>query len=200
MTNSSKFDVSITEIELKYDATDISLNKFNEFAKSLNPQKFLEAASWDYYFENQDKASEVEFLRYRAGNHPELTMKIKKTDKNNNHRIEVDLPLANHVNEQDREKFVVEFCKQLGYNINFKIYKYCNIYWYEKLDMVMYLVYDSNMREKGRFIEIEARKDKSFVSEEEAWNAVKELEQKLSVLGLTPQNRMRKSQWELNKK
>jgi len=196
----SDFNIKTREIELKYDAEGIELKKFNDFAYSLNPVHTLEVGSWDSYYANNDEKSDVEFLRFRQGNKPELTTKVKLNDKNNNDRIEIDLPLNPNLPKEELDKVVGHFCDQLNFKLNFKIFKFCSIFFYEKIDIVYYIVYNEDMKEKGRFIEIEARKDATFASQEEALTLVKEMEAKFSIFGITLKNRMKKSQWEMWRK
>lgn len=185
------FEIEITELELKYKADDIKLADFVKFANSLDPVRRVEVASWDVYYSGENMP--FEFLRFRSGSTPELTIKIKMDDKNNNNRVEVDLPLSPSITEWIVSKFVGLF----GFKENFRVYKYCDIYWYDKLDIVFYVVYDINKTEKGRFIEIEARKDAKFANKEEAWALIKEMETKMSVLGISSANRMKRSLWEM---
>lgn len=193
------FNIKITELEFKYKADSVMLAKFQFFAEKLEPKKILIVSSYDTYYSApkyfQDKG--LEFIRYRHGNPPELTFKIKTNENNNNTRIEVDLPLAKKAG-----KFIVtKFLHWLGFEENFEIYKECYIYFYEKIDIVYYTVRDKEEgKVLGRFIEIEARKDANFETEKEAWGLVKDMEQKLSVFGITPANRLKKSMWEMFKK
>jgi hypothetical protein len=83
---------------------------------------------------------------------------------------------------------------------NFRIFKYCSIFFYEKIDTVYYVTYNEEMKETGRFLEIERRKDVPCESEAEAWELVKGFEQKFAIFGITPQHRMKKSQWERNRR
>lgn len=189
-----QFDIEIQELEFKYSAEDIKLSDFIKFAESLAPEKRLEVASWDFYYSGNGLP--FEFMRFRNGPSPELTIKMKTNDKNNNHRVEIDLPLSNKVTSWLVEKFV----SCLGFKENFRIYKYCDIYWYEKIDIVYYTIYDKEMKEVGRRVEIEARKDYPFKSADEALAEVKAMEQKMSAIGITPQKRMKKSNWEQFKK
>ena|ERR1700677_3038384 len=196
------FDIKVRELELKYSKDDVKLTEFNKFAWDLIPVKYLEVSSWDHYYGylGKDKDNQVEFIRYRDGVKPELTIKMKTDEKNNNDRVEVDVPLEPNMNHEDRKHFVEEFCKSLNFELNFSRYKYCSIFFYEKVDIVYYITFDPEMKEKGRFLEIEARKDYPFASKEDAWKEVEEMEKKFSVFGITPQHRMKKSQWQLGKK
>lgn len=202
------FDILVTEIETKYNADNFSLIKFNEFAQSLLPLSHIEVSSWDTYYSpkatgnvvNPERALPFEFLRFREGGRPELTTKVQLNDKNNNQRIEIDLPLSPNTTKEELKRLVDSFCGLMGFEQNFRIFKYCSIFFYQKLDIVYYIVYDENLQEKGRFLEIEARKDAIFKDADEAWGMVLEMEQKLSALGITPQHRIKKSQWQMWRK
>lgn len=193
-TTSTEFNIGLTELETKYDAEDIKLEKFQAFAQSLNPTKNVEVSSWDIYYSGSGLP--FEFIRFRGGSTPELTVKLKTEEKNNNNRFELDIPLSVKV----KEWMIKTFSKLLGFEENFRIFKYCVIYWYEKVDIVYYIAYNKDMREIARRIEIEALKDYPFKSAEEASQEVKFIEQKMSEIGITPQMRMKKSNWEQFKK
>lgn len=193
-----QFDIKTREIEYKYNAQSVKMDKFIEFARSLKPEKELQVASWDIYYAHPKSTSlPFDFMRLRMGNTPELTVKIKTTEINNNDRIEIDVPLRPI---PFLSEIVSAFVKLFGFEENFRIHKYCEIFFFEKADMVYYIAHNENMEETGRYIEIEARKDVEFSSHEEAVALVKEWEQKLSYLGITPQHRIKKSQWEMNKR
>lgn len=186
----SKYESQITEVEHKYSAEEIDRSVFVNFTKKMNPERETSVASWDHYYSGPNLP--FEFVRFRGGGSPELTIKIKNSAKNNNSRIEVDLPLGKSASEFLVSKFVGLF----GFKENFRIYKFCDIFWFEKVDVVYYVVYNENMTEVGRRIEIEARKDYPFSSEEEAVAAVVEMEKVFSEIGLSAQKRMKKSNWE----
>jgi len=191
MEKPEEFNIELTELEFKYNADEMKLGEFVKFAQSMNPEKRIEVASWDYYYSGPTNFA-FEFLRFRNGPSPELTIKMKNSEKNNNNRFELDLPLRFNVSDWMVKTFVELF----GFKENFRVYKYCDIYWFEKLDIVYYIIYNKDMVEQGRRIEIEARKDYPFKSEEEALTEVKAMEQRMAEIGLTPQNRMKKSMWE----
>lgn len=195
-----KFDITTTELEYKYLANSVKMSDFNAFALSLNPEKRIEVSSWDIYFKSSNPSLPFEFMRYRQGPRPELTIKIKTNENNNNARTEIDVPLNPNIPEKEVEHIVASFCQQFGFKEEFRIYKFCSIFYYEKTDMVYYITFNEEMHEQDRFIEIEARKDRPFEKAEDAWKLVHELEQKFSIFGITPQHRMRRSQWEMNKK
>jgi adenylate cyclase class IV len=182
--------VKYKEVETKYYADDIGLDQFEKLIASLGKHRNkMMVSSYDDYFVN--KAND--FIRYRfTDNHGELTVKRKVTDKNNNERIEVNLSTGG-----DNLRAVEEFCSLLGYKHNFGIYKTCRIYWVDKVVLVWYVVYDKQMKELRRFIEIEADEDLEWESEEQAWQEVIRYEKLFEPLGITPRNRVRKSLFEL---
>jgi len=188
------FNIETTELEFKYDGSDIKLSKFVEFANSLNPVKRVEGTGWDYYYSGDGQ--NFEFIRFRQGGLSELTIKIKNSEKNNNDRFELDLPLSMNISQWMVEKFVSLF----GFKENFRVYKYFDIYWFEKVDIVYYTIYNKEMVEIGRRVEIEARKDYPFKTAEEGMTEVKAMEQAMSEIGITPQKRLKKSMWEMFRK
>lgn len=182
------------EIEFKYKSDGVSLVQFIELMKEWGYKETIEASSWDKYF---TKGSEKDnFLRFRMGkDRPELTKKRKTTDSNNWDRVEVDLPLdPNRISEDIVDKFV----ELDGFEKNFKIFKSCFIFMFDDISAVWYVVQDENLKEKARFIEIEVNKELvEKIGEEESLNLLKSYEEKLSKLGITYQNRMKKSLFEL---
>ena len=185
-----------TELELKFRADNIKLTDFEALVESLPYNKKKLASSWDYYLVKE--GSPDEFQRYRESDKPELTKKVKTVSGNNLNRVEVDLPL-----DADRISYkLVEFYVGLeGYKFNFKIFKSCTIYWFENINMVHYSAFDANMNKLGSFVEIEYEKSKvAEVGEAKAIEELKEWEKKLGQLGITPQNRLRKSLFELYRK
>jgi len=179
------------EIETKYYAASIGMEEFTKLVEPLNPE-WMMVSSYDDYFTN-DKD---EFIRYRYHDTMgELTIKRKTSDLNNNNRVEVNLPT-----QGKSSKAVEAFVDLLGYKPNFSIFKTCKIAFLEKAVLVWYVVYDPNMKELERFVEIEANEKYSWQSEEEAWAEVTKYEKMLEPLGITPKHRLRKSLFELFKK
>lgn len=197
------------ELEYKYDAHKVDLKTFESLMKRLR-SKFEDKAivkkigSWDTYYTNP----QGEFLRFRQNPHkPELTYKKKTSAKNNQNRIEINLPLAigetkNLKKEMEHLEAVASaFVQYQGYTENFKIYKDCVIYFFGDLNFVYYIVYDEKMKERRRFIEIEFSEEAAFEkTEQEILQALDRCEQMLSPLGLTKRNRLRKSLFETFKK
>lgn len=185
-----------SEVEFKYKADNIKLSDFRYF---LSPyaEKTLEVSSWDVYFVSETKADS--FQRLRLSEKPELTRKQKTNENNNWVRTEVDLPL-----DRDRltEELVEKFVGLGGYRRNFKIFKSCIVYWIGYVNYVYYIVYDEELKELGRYIEVEINKEK--VKELSLTNnldsVINEAEGLLSRLGISPQNRMKKSLFELYRK
>jgi len=177
------------EIEFKFDATEIPLNDFKKVVEELKPTNQVIVSSYDDYFIND----EGNFIRYRHNNDSqELTIKRKLCDHNNNERVEVNLPIV----PQDF-RTVQAFVELLGYKHNFSIYKVCQIYWIDKAVLCYYLVYDENMNELNRFIEIEANEHLHFKNETEALALIKFYEDKLKTLGIHCKKRLKKSLFEL---
>lgn len=176
------------EVETKYYADDIKMDDFIALMHSLNPE-WMMVSSYDDYFTNENG----DFIRYRHHDHMgELTIKRKTNDSNNLNRIEVNLPT-----EGKSSKTVAAFVDLLGYKHNFSIFKTCKIAFLEKVVMVYYVVYDSNLNEKHRFIEVEANESYRWSSEDEAWEEVLKYEKFLEPLGITSKNRLRKSLFEI---
>jgi adenylate cyclase class IV len=181
------------EIETKYDAAGVTMQQFIDFVEKLNtPTKWMMVSSFDDYFVNPGG----EFIRYRyTDDRGELTIKQKTNDKNNNERIEVNLPTKG-----DNLKTVTEFCKLAGYSYNFGIYKTCKIAWVDKVVLVWYVVYDKDMKELRRFLEIEANEDLEWATEDDAWQEVLKYEKMYETLGVTPKHRLKKSLFEMFRK
>lgn len=193
------------ELEYKYRADNVKLTDFIKLIEKLDPDKRLDISSWDiYYTKTEDKES---FQRFRQSDHPELTKKVKVKNANNWERVEADLPLdASRLTEE----IVAKYVELDGYHQNFKIYKTCIIFWLDYVNYVYYIVYDENLKEEGRFIEVEVNKDKVNYLRDGYYDdrnntgpkdgAVEYLntqEKALEKLGITPQHRMKKSLFEM---
>lgn len=187
--------MTFKEIETKYKAGTISLKKFCELIESAGPKSHLHAGSYDYYF----MKSENEFLRYRAGSQPQLTVKVKDSTKNNFIRTEVNLPMNEDISEDERLKIATAFCETLGFKPNFTIYKNCHIYYFDDCNIVYYVVYDDELRELERFIEIEMN-EQGWPDEKTAWDSLVQREKLLASLGITSKNRLMKSLFEIFRK
>lgn len=184
------------EIETKYNANDIALEDFKRFCDSLVATTETIASSYDHYYEKQQN----QFIRYRAGSKPELTIKKKTKAKNNFVRTEINLPLDKKLSEKNRLKIVDAFCGNLGFLHNFTIFKVCHIYFYHKFNLVYYAVFDENLEEQSRFIEIEMDEEFNWPSEAAAWRELMKIEKKLNVLGINRKDRINDSLYEMFRK
>jgi len=189
---------SFREIEYKYKADNIKLTDFNNLMEEWEYSEKIDGiGSWDIYYFKEDEDEDL-FVRYRmSSDRPELTKKRKLKSSNNWIRIEVDLPL-----DPDRvnESIVNRFVGLDGYKENFRIYKSCVVYHFKYINAVLYYVSDHEMEGKQKFLEIEVNKDKLEELGDKASEVLKEYEQKLSKLGISPQNRLKKSLFEMYKK
>ena len=181
----------LIELEIKFRAENVKLSDFINLMTTIGYVKKLEISSWDTYYvhsENKD-----EFIRFRNSDTPELTLK-RKTNKNNNFkRLEIDLPLdPNRVNQE----VVDAWANTEGYTSKTRIFKTCLIYWTNTVNFVYYIVYNENLTEIGRFIEIESNKNNGL-DENQSVEEIKKYEQELSKLGISPQNRLKKSLFEM---
>lgn len=183
-----------TELEFKYKADDIKLTEFVKLMQTVGFSKRLDISSWDHYYIT--KAPNV-FQRYRESTTPELTKKVKTSETNNWERIEVDLPLDSSKITKD---IVDKYVSLDGYIFKKSIYKSCFIFWLDNVNYVYYIVYDSDLKEKGRFIEVEVNKEKVELLDKSHWKAIDHLKQAAKLLediGLSPQNRLKKSLFEI---
>jgi len=183
------------EIEFKYRANNISLDKFKEFCISKDPEVYEVISGYDHFFSS--KLDKDCFYRHRIGSHTnQLTLK-KKTAKDNNFvRVEHNIDLHSDTTlEQIRS-----MCEDIGFQYNTSIFKTSFIYIYQWYIMAYYVVYDVNMLELGRFIEIEIREDAGIETEGEAWNELIVMERVCKNLGLMPKNRVKDSLFEIFRK
>lgn len=189
------------EYEYKYFADNIKLSDFKNLIEKLKLKytyvKTLQASSWDIYYVKKD--SPEEFQRFRNdGKAPELTKKVKTKNTNNWERIESDLPLDPTRATEENVSFHVGLD---NYQENFRIFKVCFIYWFEYVNYVWYSVYDQDMKEIGRFLEIELNKEKIKDLQDCTYSTVlKEHESNLLELGIGSQNRTKLSLFERYRK
>jgi len=200
------------EIEFKYFAHDISRARFNSAVKSIGGIKkelclFASSTngkdSVDHYFTFFDAtvdAGNQRFMRWREGQTDkgvktwELTSKIKLNENNNNVRSEVNISL--NAKDMSIEK-AVEFSSHHGCVYDFSIKKDVQIYWMEDpIVLSHYTTYDLNGKELNTFMEIEADESFSWKGETEALEMISAWEKKLQGLGITAQNRIKRSLFE----
>jgi adenylate cyclase class IV len=194
------FDIKLTEIEYKYPVSKkskLTRQKFVDFCENLPYVDKLSVYGWDvYYSKSGPSLAKADFIRFRMGDDPQLTTKIKTTSGDNFERIETDVPLRK-INKEDLESFVSSFVSTVGYKENFRIFKKCTIYYLQKTDIVFYDIYDKDMNHVNSFVEIEVRKDKKIKSSAEAFELINKLEKKLKKLGISKKDRTTKSLWEM---
>ncbi len=191
--------VKYREVETKYNAENISLTDFTEIAKARNPEKFVLASGYDHFYKNAKDPDA--FIRHRIGTDSnQLTFKRKTIDANNNIRTEYNLDFDPHMDKEEAESSAKALCEDLHFSYNSSLFKTCFVYRFSDHILVYYICYDLDMNERGRFIEIEAREDHKWVSEQEAWDTVMVVEKMLKGLGISPQARMKKSLQEMFQK
>lgn len=183
------------EIEFKYDATGINFSKFTEFCKTLQPQSFIIASGYDRFYSNS-KNTDC-FCRHRTGlDMNQLTFKRKTSEKNNYVRTEHNLDLSVNMSEDQ----VAALCNEFGYTYNTSIFKTCFIYKYDWYTLVYYICYDTEMKELGRFLEIEISEEQDWSNEKNAFDELVVLEKLVKPLGITSSARIKKSLYEMFKK
>lgn len=181
-----------TEVEFKYSADNVSLAKFQEFCLELQPKEVVLPAGYDYFYKSSKDSSC--FCRHRKGALTnQLTFKRKLTDKNNFVRTEHNIDLSADMSKEQIEAFLLEF----NYTPSATIYKNAFVYLYNKFNFVYYVVYNADMKELGRFIEIEMDEKYAWKDSAEAMAELQQLEKSVAKLGITPANRLRKSLYEL---
>lgn len=178
--------MKIHEVEFKYDAKDMSLEKVNEFFRQA-PCIITEAHGTDYFYSNKTKSKE--FIRHRKGSDTnELTFKLKINVDDNFVRVENNVCLDRRTTSEE----VAELCKSLGYDFNTKLTKHSFIYncgWYVAS---YYICYDDNRLETARFFEIEV--------ESELMTELVLVEKLCKDLGIGEQTRIKASLFEMYRK
>lgn len=181
-----------SEVEFKYNADDISLAKFQEFCDGREPPREVIASGYDHFYRTtKDKDA---FCRMRVGHDmTQLTFKRKPPGADSVVRTEYNLDLAPHMTKDVIEAFMQEF----GYSYDTSIFKNCYVYTWPDHTLVYYICYNKDLKELGRFVEIEANEDYAWASDQEARDAIVALERLCKPLGVSPQRRMKSSLFEL---
>jgi adenylate cyclase class IV len=179
-----------TELEYKYSASEVTLTDFISLMNKIGYKKRLDISSWDEYYTNAG-----EFARFRDSDTPELTIKRKTAATNSWERVEVDLPI-------DKSRLdattVPKFMELAGYKPSFTIYKSCFVFWQEDVNYCYYIVYDNNMVEQDRYIEVEVTKSRiEDIGESVARERLAEAELCLTSLGISYKNRFKRSLFEI---
>lgn len=181
------------EIEFKYNAANISLTAFAEFCQALKgTPKYVEVSGFDYFYSN--KKDEDGFYRIRVDHkRVQLTYKLKTEKAQNYVRDEHNLNFADDMTKSYVEKYV----NSRGYDFNSKLFKNCFIYVFDTYTLVYYVCYDEQMKELGRFIEIEMSEEHAWPTQQDAWNELIAMERICRPIGITPQARVKRSLFEM---
>lgn len=181
------------EVETKYYADDLSLQAFKAFCAKRGPVNYLEASGYDHFYYSPEEPEA--FGRHRIGpDINQLTFKRKTQDGNNYVRVEHNVDLARTMTEQQTRHFVKEF---IGYEYSRTIFKNAFIFKYETHILVYYIVSDADMRELGRFVEIEMAEEGVFTNAQDAWSNLMVIEKLCKPIGLSAQARIKRSLFEL---
>lgn len=199
------------EVEFKYNAKDITREQFNSlvprlgFIKKklrLNHSPEEESSSVDHYFTFPDPSKSSKkrrFMRWResysnSGSKTwELTSKAKLQENGNIVRDEVNIQLnASSMNFSKAE----EFSFHHGCVHDFSIKKDVQVFWIGKVVLSHYTTFTENNKKLHSFLEIEANESYPWGSVDEALEEIVKWEKMLSPLGITPQNRIKRSLFE----
>ena len=220
-----------TEFETKYRVEPSVLTEFKRIMATLPGfQKFIYVEGPDDYYTNEHMTKKLSdfaetlpsgnkkalqellaesvqqfppFMRYRRpafgldGDRRELTTKYKQEGaKNNVQREEKNIRVDN-----SKEDTVTKFVEDLGYKLNFSIWKTCHIYNFDDATLVFYMVYDTTNGKASKmdnFVEIEVSEEKiSGMTKDQAWDIVTKYEKALESIGISARNRLRKSLFEM---
>jgi len=220
-----------TEFETKYRVDAATLTEFKQIADRLpNLEKFIYVEGPDTYYTNEHITKKLEafadtlsdrnkeafkslldstigqfppFMRYRRPSHgldgdrKELTTKYKQSGSKNNIQREEKNIRVDKVDEDTIMKFVAD----LGYQLNFSIWKTCHIYNYDDATLVFYTVYDTTNGKASKmdtFVEIEVNEEKIHnMTEKQAFEIIEKYEKSLESVGLSARSRLRKSLFEM---
>lgn len=205
-TATNKETLGFHEVEVKFRIDEKLVNDWKQIVieyKDKNPDEFKEFIYVDsddvYYTKKPKKGIAYDFVRYRyaeSEKRAEITTKRKLADSNNINRKEYNI----RVDGNSKEEIEGFFVDGLGYNYNFKITKFVNIYKFKDATLPCYTVTDENGK-RDTFVEIEVdEKLLHKINEEEAWEIIKKYEEVLAPLGITPQKRLKKSLFEMYEK
>lgn len=181
------------EIEFKYFANNLNLTTFKEFCIGRNPVSYKQVSGYDTFFSNPEKPQT--FYRYREdgeGN-KQLTFKRKEELNNSFVRTEHNIELAK---EGDFEH-IINYIEEHDYTRDASIFKSCFIYNFEWYTLVYYVCYDDDMRELGRFIEIEMKENYPWLNQQHAWGELVTLERICKRLGCKKEERLVLSLYEM---
>jgi adenylate cyclase class IV len=222
---------ALTEFETKYRVDPSTLTEFKRIMDQLpGLEKFIYVEGPDTYYTNEhiikrfrEFASTLSqkhetdllalidetigefppFMRYRRPSHgldgdrKELTTKYQQDgSKNNIQREEKNIRV-----DKTEESTIMSFVKDIGYRMNFSIWKTCHIYNFQDATLVFYSVYDTTNGKSTKmdnFVEIEISEEKvASMTEDDAWKIIEKYENSLTTVGLSAKTRLRKSLFQM---
>lgn len=184
------------EVEVKFRVDGALVYEFKQLVQALPGLKeFIYLESDDIYHVKGE-----EFLRHRydiknLAGRQEITYKLKQNPNNNINRIETNVRVDGNTIEN-----IEVFCKNLGFERNFKIAKLVHLYVFEDACLPFYTVIDEDSN-ASHFIEIEVNEELLHsITEDQAFDIIKKYEALLAPLGITARNRLRLSLFEMYRK
>lgn len=177
------------EIEVKHPADKISLHDFKLLMMEYGLRdEFKYAESTDFYYWKGDT-----FIRHRigTGKKSEITVKAKTEEENNVVRLEENIPVDSAPEIVTR---VSNMARILGLKKTFNLWKAAHIYYDTDVIVAYYTIYKD--KETHSFIEIEA---KEGIGKDRAMQIIEIWEKKLAPLGVSCDNRIDKSLFEMFK-
>lgn len=181
------------EIEVKHRADKIKLADFIAFCEGRGPDKAYVASGFDYFYASKKDTEAFARHRVEPNKFNQLSFKRKLSEKNNYIRVEHNISLGHEVSV----KHISDLMGEFGYEYQASIFKHCTIFQYPLYTLVHYIVYDDNLKELDRFIEIEMSEDHKWEDDQEAWDSLVKLEKELEGFGISPQSRIKRSLYEM---
>lgn len=185
--------IDLDEYEQKYRVDNILLQDFQILMNTLpDLHEYISGGGWDFYY---SKPGTDTFQRLRCDpRFPELTKKIK-INGSNQRRREYDIKLVAE-DPSSSPRYIQQYLEEDGYQVNFSIYKAYDIWVFDEVNYVYYVVFDNNLKELGRFVEVELNK-KKVKDIVHPLATLHRHAQLLSKIGLTPAFRETRSLWEM---
>lgn len=183
--------MSNLEVEFKYNADKVDFERFHVFCSKKKPRQVILASGYDHFYSNGNPDM---FCRHRIDHNnktEEITYK-KKTSKDDSFvRTEINVSI-----NPGKEADVRALFEHMGYKYNNSIFKSSYIYLFNDHIASYYIVYDLEMKELGRYIEIEVAETPAFQTLE----YLKSIEKRYKNMGLISTKRIKESLFELYRK
>ena len=140
-------DPQHSELEAKYDANGLTLEKFESFVgarSEMYPQtRKITVVGTDIYYEHRR-----DVVRQRIGeDHHELTVKVRKSKKQIQDRHEVDLTIAAKSRPVDAQQFL----KLIGFKDVLSLVKTSYIYFFRRAPSII----DTTRPEKDQYVDFD---------------------------------------------